>query len=189
MDHDLRSALEDAGCMRRYDLLYLAHTGAATTVRPAPGPTIEDVTEATLAECEIARIKAFADSEEEPDAAEVAENLISLRLDLQSGNRYLIGRLGPDAAATAGWDEGPDRLVFNLATRVPFRNQGIARHLLSYMIANTYEEGRKSITIFTDPTDSPVQFYRRMGFTEEVYWQARYVYTPTNGMDYFIPLR
>ena len=78
LDHDLRSALEDAGCMRRYDLLYLAHTGAATTVRPAPGLTIEDVTEATLAECEIARIKAFADSEEEPDAAEVAENLISL---------------------------------------------------------------------------------------------------------------
>jgi GNAT superfamily N-acetyltransferase len=66
---------------------------------------------------------------------------------------------------------------------VPFRNQGIARHLLSYMIANTYEEVRESITIFTDPTDSPVQFYRRMGFTEEVYWQARYVYTPTNGMD------
>ena len=51
------------------------------------------------------------------------------------------------------------------------------------MIANTYEEGRESITIFTDPTESPVQFYRRMGFTEEVYWQARYVYTPTNGMD------
>ena len=178
LDHDLCAALENSGCARKYELIYLAHSEEATSVSLASGLTIENVTAETLREYEVAKIKGFANSEEEPDATEVSAHATSLGLDLQSGNRYLIGRLGVDAAAIIGWDEGNDRLVFDLATRVPFRNQGIAKHLLSYAITNTYKEGHRSITILTDPTDSPIQFYRKMGFTEEVYWQARYVYTP-----------
>ena len=47
------------------------------------------------------------------------------------------------------------------------------------MIQETYTSDHRSVTIFTDPEETPVSFYRRMGFTEEVYyWQARYLYRP-----------
>ena len=36
----------------------------------------------------------------------------------------------------------------------------------------------QSLTIFTDPTDGPIDFYRAKGFRTEVYWQARYQHQP-----------
>ena len=75
----------------------------------------------------------------------------------------------------SGWYEGADRYIFNLATRAPFRNQGIVRQLLSYVMADTYALSKRSLLIATDPTDTPVQFYRRMGFVDEIYWMGTWI--------------
>lgn len=142
---------------------------------------IEGVTSSTVRDYEVVRTQAFSDCEDEPDEFEVAANTEARTVDLDGSCQLLIGRVGDVAAAIVGWYEGNDRLIFHLATRVPFRNRGIARHLLSHVIHvihETFEQRRRSVTIFADSGDSPIRFYRRMGFTEEVYWQARYVYDP-----------
>jgi hypothetical protein len=30
----------------------------------------------------------------------------------------------------------------------------------------------------TNPLDMPIHFYRRIGFTDEVHWRARYTFNP-----------
>ena len=114
----------------------------------------------------------------EPDPDEVTANAGGIAADLGE-THLLLGRVEGEAAAISGWYEGTDRLIFHLATRMPFRNRGIARHLLSHVIQEPYTSDHRSVTIFTDPEETPVSFYRRMGFPEEVYyWQARYLYRP-----------
>ena len=178
LDAELRSTLEVAGCQRSCELVYLTHRGELPRVNEVPDLRIEGVTSSTVRDYEVVRTQAFSDCEDEPDAFEVAANAEARMVDLHGSCQLLIGRVGDVAAAIAGWYEGNDRLIFHLATRVPFRNRGIARHLLSHVIHETYEQRRRSVTILADSGDSPIRFYRRMGFTEEVYWQARYVYDP-----------
>ncbi len=58
------------------------------------------------------------------------------------------------------------------------RQRGIARHLLAQVIADAYDSGARSVIINTDPQDTPIQWYRREGFKDEVYWYRRYVLEP-----------
>ncbi len=178
LEVELKPALQAAGCQHSCDMVYLSHTGEPPTFEPVPDLNVEPVTRDTVRDYEIVRAKAFVDSEEQPEESEVAANADAFLADLSGSCQLWIGRIRNEAAAIAGWYEGSDRLVFHLATRVPFRNRGIARHLLSYLVHETYGQNRRSIMIFTDPEDSPIQFYRRLGFTQEVYWQARYLYEP-----------
>ena len=174
----LRACIENSGCRRYCELICLTHTGAPPDIDPVPGLAIELGTPENVRDYEVTRVKSFENSEDQPDESEVAANVVARTSDLGEGCQLLIGRIDGEAAAIAGWYEGIDRLIFHLATRVPFRHKGIARQLLSHIIAETYAQKRRSVTILTDPEDSPIHFYRRTGFTEEVYWQARYIYQP-----------
>lgn len=174
----LNKAMVASGCRPSCELIYLAHLGKPPQIESVPELSVEHVTGDNIRDYEIVRMKGFSDSEDDPDQSEVAANVDALTADLGEGCELIVARVGQEAAAIAGWYEGQDRLVFHLATRVPFRNRGIARHLLSRVTCETYAQGRRSVTIFTDPEDTPIHFYRRLGFTGEVYWQARYVYEP-----------
>jgi GNAT superfamily N-acetyltransferase len=182
-DQALRPALVNAGCRHTCDLLYLAHTTSPPLVKPVTDLSIEylsldNLHRDSLKDYAATATKAFADSEAEPDPAELEVYVASLEADIDTGHRYAIGRLGGQAVAVIGYYAGDHRLIFHLATRLPFRQRGIARHLLAHEIASSRTDGCGSITIFTDPSDGPVPFYRRMGFDAEVYWQARYVFEP-----------
>jgi GNAT superfamily N-acetyltransferase len=83
-------------------------------------------------------------------------------------------RAGREAASIIGLYDGEDRHIFLLATRVPFRNRGIARWLLSHVIAEAHADGCRSVLINCDPAGTPIQLYRRLGFTDEVYWRQHY---------------
>jgi len=142
----------------------------------------EATTEAELRAYEIARLKALGDSDATPNEEEVTANLRG-RISSLGSCRYLIGWLGDEPATLVGWYEGLDRLIFNLATRLPYRRRGLARHLLTCLIEETQESPEyRSLTIFTNPDDGPIAFYRDMGFTGEVYWQARYRYDPQDAL-------
>ena len=144
------------------------HTGAPPEAESGPA-RLEPVTRTNLLDYQIAKLKAFADSEEEPNRAAVEADMVTRRAELDADGSFLIARVGDEAVGIIGWYEGADRYIFNLATRAPFRNQGIARQLLSRVAAHTCALGKRSSLIATDPADTPVQFYRRMGFVDEIY--------------------
>ena len=176
VDRQLSCALEQTGCTRGTAKLYLAHVNTGVSPAAELGPAqIEQVTRSNLLDYTITKLKAFADSEEEPGQAAVEASMATRRADLNADGAFLIARVRDQAAAIIGWYEGADRYIFNLATRTPFRNQGIARQLLSRVIADTYAQGKRSLLIATDPADTPVQLYRRMGFLDEIYWMGTWI--------------
>jgi len=177
VDTRLSDALEQAGCARGAGNLYLAHVNMGLPPAAESGPgRIEPVTPGNLRDYSVTKLKGFAGSEEEPDSAAVEADMAIRRAELNAGGAFLIARLGDEAAAIIGWYEGTDRYIFNLATRAPFRNRGIARHLLSRVLADTYALNKRSLLINTDPADTPVQFYRRIGFVDEIYWMRKWLW-------------
>lgn len=124
----------------------------------------------------LVKVKGFANSEAEP-AAEVLQREVAARRGDRSGpGRFLLARVGGEAAAVVGFHEGEERLVFNLATRVPFHNRGLAKYLLCRVIADSSERGCRAVVINTNPDDTPIQWYRRLGFSDEVGWHRSYFY-------------
>ncbi len=175
VDSRLSAALEQVGFARGAAMLYLAHVNSGVSHQVESGPAqIESVSPRNLLDYAISKLKAFAGSEEAPTQAAVEAEMAIRCADLNADGAFLIARVGNEAAGTIGFYEGPDRYVFNLATRVPFRNQGIARQLLSRVLADTYALGKRSLLIATDPADTPVQLYRRMGFVDEIYWKRKW---------------
>lgn len=178
LDATLGPALVAAGCGRGSEETYLAHVGAAPELRLVPGVVLEPMTEASNAEWSTTKLKGFANSEEAPDPEHLADEVALRRAEIAGEGRFFFARAGREAAAIIGLYEGDDRHIFLLATRVPFRNRGIARWLLSHVIAETYAGGHRSVLITCDPADTPIQLYRRLGFTDEVYWRRRYELPP-----------
>jgi GNAT superfamily N-acetyltransferase len=174
MDARLGPALVAAGCRRGTAQVHLAHVGAIPEVRPVPGILLEPMTAATIAEWSTVKLRGFASSEDAPDPARLAHEVALRRAEIAGEGRFFFARAGREATAVIGLYEGDDRFVFLLATRVPFRHRGIARWLLSHVIAEAYAEGHRSVLINCDPADTPIRLYRRLGFVDEVYWQQRY---------------
>ena len=178
IDAEVREGLVSAGCLRTNEWTYLAHVGQVPKIEPVSGLVIETVTPANILDYQRAKLQGFANSEAEPDAEALASGLRLRRIEMKGSGRFLIAQVGAEAAGIIGWHEGADRLIFHLTTRVPFRGQGIAKHLLCYVIRDTYDKGLRSVIIFTDPEDTPIQLYRRLGFSDEVYRHAKYQYAP-----------
>ena len=177
VDSRLSAAFEQVGFTRSAPMLYLAHVTTSVSPKAGSDPArIEPVTHTNLPDYAVTKLKAFAGSEEEPAPAAVEAEMANRQAELNAGGAFLIARVRAEAAAIIGWFEGPDRYIFNLATRARYRNQGIARQLLSRVIADTYALGKRSLLIATDPADTPVQFYRRLGFVDEIYWKGTWLF-------------
>ena len=154
------------------------HNGDTLQPTSVAGLTIEEVTHENVLDYQIAKLKGFANSEEQPDPADVESGLRLRRKELADNGRFLIARLESEPASIIGWYEGEDRVIFHLATRIPFRNRGLAKHLLCHVVSETYRMGYRSVMLFTDPLDTPINLYHRLGFTDEIYWRGRYDFTP-----------
>lgn len=178
LDAMLGPALIAAGASADKANIHLAQVGLRPERFQLPGITVERVTADTLMDYVTVKLKGFANSEEAPPVEDVEKELSVRQSELASMGRFLIAKVGDEPAAILGYYDGSDRLVFNLATRTPFRMRGIARHLLCEVVANSYDQGCRSVVINTDPSDTPIQWYRRLGFTDEVYWRRNYQFEP-----------
>jgi ribosomal protein S18 acetylase RimI-like enzyme len=182
LDAALGPALVVAGAAMDKENTHLAHVGSRPERFHLSGVTVESVAAETLMDYALVKLKGFADSEKEPPAEHLDKELAVRKRELASVGRFLIARVGNEPAAILGYYDGSDRLVFNLATRTPFRMRGIARLLLCQVVADSYERGCHSVIINTDPSDTPIQWYRRLGFTDEVHWRRNYRCDPRNPM-------
>jgi GNAT superfamily N-acetyltransferase len=174
LDDTLGPELVNAGCEKSHAEVHLAHVGPVPQVAGVPGLTLQHVTEAALESYVRLKLRGFAHSEADPSDGEVKEEVALRRAELAGDGRFLIAALGGEPASVIGWYEGPDRFIFQLATRLPFRRSGIARILLCHLLTEAEAQGCRSVLINTDPEDTPIQAYRRLGFTDEVYWRREY---------------
>lgn len=178
LDTTLGSALVSAGASRDEASTYLAHVGQRPEPVQLSGITAMPVTAETLRDYVLVKLKGFANSDDEPPVEHVDKELAVRTSELASIGRFLIARVGEEPVAILGYYNGNDRLIFNLATRVPFRNRAIAKHLLCRVLVESYDGGCRSVIINTNPDDTPIRWYRRLGFTDPVYWLRRYLFDP-----------
>jgi hypothetical protein len=179
VDAVLGPVLVAAGCAIEKANTHLAHVGPRPERVERADIAVELVTADTVMDYAIVKLKGFANSEEAPPAEDVDQELAVRRRELASLGRFLVARVGDEPAAILGYYDGDDRLIFNLATRKPFRMKGIAMHLLCGVVADSYDRGCRSVIINTDPSDTPIRWYRRLGFTDEVYWRRSYRLEPS----------
>ena len=176
LDARIRPALLAQSCVALDTQSYLAHVGPLPPIPVAPGLTVEDVTEATLREWVVAKLQGFANDEAPPAEAAIDKQLALRGAEMAGVGRLRLARVSGEAAAILGWYEDADRFIYNLATRVPFRNRGIARYLLCHFLAESQARQARSVIINADTAGTSIHLYQRLGFTDEVYWRAKYRY-------------
>ena len=164
-----------AGCTLGEATIYLAWVGVVPDSPGLPGVSIDPVNESRIKEYVTVKLKGFANSEDEPASETLAQEMALRKSELRGPGRFFIAKVGGESAAIIGYYGGSDILIFNLATRMPFRNRGLARLLLCDVLARAQED-RGSVVINTNPADTPINWYRRLGFTDEVYWHQTYLY-------------
>jgi GNAT superfamily N-acetyltransferase len=176
MDAALGPALVAAGCERGAIQVHLAYVGAPPELRSVAGVTVERTDEAGAEEWSRVKLRGFADSEVEPSPERVRFETALRRAEMAGEGRFSLARTtdGEPAAVIGCYEAAEDTIIFLLATRLPYRNRGIARWLLAHAIAEADARGHRSVTIGCDPDDTPIQLYRRLGFTDEVHRNRRY---------------
>jgi hypothetical protein len=168
----LDAALRKSGCHYVESTTYLALVGSL--VSPAPGPAGLKVTIAgagELAAWADVKLRSFADSEDPPTADAVSAEIEFRQAELPLAE-HQFGHLDGEPVAVLAHYPGPDDLVFNLGTRVPFRHRGIAQAMLARWAAGS--RSARSLMINAIDGGAPAALYRRLGFTDEVYWYSKY---------------
>jgi GNAT superfamily N-acetyltransferase len=174
----LDPALREHGCGYTQSTTYLALTGPM--VSPASGPDRLEIAVTGAEDFETwARVKlqSFGDSEDDP-APETLAAEVALRLDELPIAECQLATLDGEPTAVLAHYPGDDDLVFILGTRLPYRHRGIAQAMLARWAAAA--DGRRSLMINAADGDPPEALYRRLGFTDEVFWYSKYEYhSPT----------
>jgi GNAT superfamily N-acetyltransferase len=169
----VRSALAAAGWTHVHSTVFLAYVGSLPTA--PPDIAIERVTAEGIDEFSRARLMAFDSTEDEPLPERVAEDSALRLVEMQGLGRCLLTRIDGEVAGICAYYEGTDYLVFLLATRVPFRQRGLARAFLEFVLTDAANAGARSVIINAVEGDRPEALYRSLGFTDVVYrrWAFR----------------
>lgn len=174
LDAQLRPALLAQGCAAVDTQSYLAHVGPLPTATPPADLALEDVARAGLETWVVTKLQGFANDDTRPDESEIAAQVALRAAEMADVGRLRLARVQGDPAAILGWYEDSDRFIYNLATRLPYRNRGIARYLLCDFLAESQARGARSTLINADTAGTSIHLYQRLGFTDEVYWRAKY---------------
>lgn len=175
LDASLGPGLIAGGCSPAGTVVHLAHRDQIPAATQPPRLSIEPVTDANLPEFVATEHRAFSGDESDVPAEELAQEMALRQAERSGVGRFELARLADEPAAVIGWYDSPDRLIFLLGTRPFYRRLGIASALLHHALEDAARAGCHSVIINGDPSDSAVQLYRRVGFSQEVYWQRCYL--------------
>lgn len=173
----LDAALRHNGCQPDEATTHLALVG---TMRGHAGPEhlmIETIDNARLEEWATVKLQSFGDSEAAPAPDQLAQE-VAVRRDELALAECQLGLLGGEPVAVLAYYRGSDQLVFNLGTRVSYRHQGIAQAMLAHWVDAGMASGCRSLIINASDDGRPAELYRRMGFTDEIYWYQKYELAP-----------
>jgi GNAT superfamily N-acetyltransferase len=165
----VKDALLRAGWTDFDETVWLAHTG---DFPPTPDVTIETVSD--LEAFARTKLQSFGDTEDEPDASTLANEIASRTAELRGDGRGLVALVDGEVAAMCAYYSGDDYFVFLLGTRLPFRGRGIASAILRRVYEDARASGARSVVINARFGGRPEALYRRLGFCDEVYRQWRF---------------
>jgi hypothetical protein len=170
----LTPALTSAGMEPVQDTIVLALVGPLRANPGPDGPSVEDVFDPEqLREWATIKIQGFSDAEARPDPERLRTEMAERQREWPVC-RYQLARLVGEGVAILGHYTGRDQMVFNLATRLPFRHRGIAQSMLARWSEEGDEQRVRSRLIDCDDRGPADALYRRLGFTDELYWYRRY---------------
>ncbi len=170
----LDDALRESGCERGDATTHLALVGAMAGNAGPADLVIENVDATGLEAWATVKLQAFDDTESAPAPDRLAREVATRRSELAIVDCQ-IGTLGGESVAVLAYYRGIDQMVFNLATRVPYRHKGVAQAMLAHWINAGRANGCRSFMINATDVGRPAQLYRRLGFTDEIYWYQTYV--------------
>lgn len=181
VDRDARLGPEllEVGRKRGPAHVVYAFLGGPPAVSRIEGVSVDTVDAAGLDEWSRTKLRGFAGADAEPAADALERQLGLVRAEFAGRGRtrlhLRLARANGEAASVLGYyDDGLDVDVFNLATRSGFRERGLARLLLADAIGQALARGRRSVLIGTDPDDTPLRWYHRLGFSDRICWSSRY---------------
>lgn len=169
----LDTALRGSGCVPAEATTHLALVGPIAAGAGPEHLVVEDIGESGLEEWATVKLQSFGDTESAPAPDRLAAEVATRRSELALADCQL-GLLGGEPVAVIAYYRGHDQLVFNLGTRVPFRRRGIAQAMLSRWVDAGMASGCRSMIINATDGGRPAELYRRLGFTDEVYWYQKY---------------
>jgi hypothetical protein len=169
----LDGALRRTGCRPGDATTHLALVGRMTGRDGPEHLVIESVDEASLAEWATVKLQSFDDTESAPAPDRLAQEVAHRRGELALAGCQL-GLLGAERVAVLAYYRGRDQLVFNLGTRVPYRHRGIAQAMVARWVGAGTANGCRSLIINATDGGAPAALYRRIGFTDEIYWYQKY---------------
>jgi hypothetical protein len=170
----LTAALTSGGIVPVQDTVVLALVGPVRAGRGPDGLSVDDVVDLDqLREWATVKIQGFDGAEERPAPQQLQDELAERQADWPVC-RYQIARLGGEAVAILGHYTGQDQMVFSLATRLAFRHHGIAQSMLARWSEEGDAQPIRSHLINCDDAGPADALYRRLGFTDEVYWYRRF---------------
>ena len=154
----------------------LAWVGDAPEVETVVGVVVDAAPD--LEAWSVAKLRGFSEDDAEPSAQRIKRER-SLREAEEPADmaRLRLARVEGEPVAVIGWyDDGDDVDIFNLATRLAWRRRGGARQLLTACVAEALADGVRSVLIGADIEDTPIEWYRRLGFSGELF--TTWTYTP-----------
>jgi hypothetical protein len=171
----LEEELVLAGCSPIKSTTHLALVGVPRTADGPPSMVLDTVTDDTLEEWAVTKLKCFDDNEAAPTSDRIATER-AVRQSEMALATLRLARVDGVAVGVLGYYFGSDQLVFNLGTRVPHRRRGVAQQILARWIGEGVASGCRSLMINADDPGMPQQLYRQIGFTDEIYWYRRFAY-------------
>ena len=169
----LDAAIRSAGARVGAATTHLALVGPMKAQPGPPGLVLQPVDGARLEEWATVKLRCFGDTEAPPAAAGLAREITIRRAELALAECQL-GLLSGESVAVLAYYRGPDQLVFNLGTRVPYRHRRIGQEMLARWVAAGTASGCRSLMINANDSGRPARLYRGLGFTDEVYWYQGY---------------
>lgn len=177
VDSQLGPALCEAGCSKGKADIFLAYVGPTPQFPVIQGIVAQPVDESNLLEFAATRLRAFAETEEQPDEDKVRDEMDWRRAELGGTGCGMLAHIHGEPAGVIWWYKDPKDIWINLlGTRVPFRRQGVGRWLLCRCLEDSYAQGCRSVmlNVATDNVKA-IRLYRCLGFRDEIYWRRRYL--------------
>lgn len=174
LERQLRNNLIKNNCVKASENIYLAYTGDVPKEVMGLEFDIEPVEEKNIKDYVYTKLKGFANNEDEPSKE---EELAIRTCELRSIGCFFIARIHQEPVATIAWYRNTRfPLIYSLATRVPFRNRGIAQLLIRKVILDSLNKGCKTVVINVDSQNPAVRLYKKLGFTDEVLRRHEYTW-------------